>query len=238
MNSLVLKAEKKAVLALKKEIKARNLGKSLDNNVVRKQMKAWYLRRLWKLTYDLAADKFCHDGSRTAALTDIAAVLKTLPDGKCTVGETPAWLHVKLANHAYLVTESNGSLYITATGMATFPVRMTPEDLVALIEAFDSYLGTTDVEQLFEKAVLEYHAEEKSMEILTLTARSLIQDLLKVCDVKFEVRKQKNSRLCCTIFNPASWMPNKVFRTSFETFPEDFIAAYRDFKLRDSNLYL
>ena len=77
---------------------------------------------------------------------------------------------------------------------------------------------------------MEDHAQKKSEEILTMTVMSLIQDLIDEDKISFEVKQQKNGRLCFTINRRASWLPNKIFRTTFETLREDFAKAYDEFK--------
>ena len=146
--------------------------------------------------------------------------------------ETTAWNEIILPNHSYWITCSKGKLYITASHMDTFPVRMTAERLVSMVEAFDSHLGENDVviEQVFDRALMEYHAQKKSEEILTMTVMSLIQDLIDEAKISFEVKQQKNGRLCFIINRRASWLPNKIFRTTFETLREDFAKAYDEFK--------
>ena len=55
--------------------------------------------------------------------------------------------------------------------------------------------------------------------------------------ISFEVKQQKNGRLCFTINRRASWLPNKVFRTTFETLREDFAKAYDEFKKERYRVY-
>ena len=82
--------------------------------------------------------------------------------------ETTAWIEIILPNHSYWITCSKGKLYITASHMDTFPVRMTAERLVSMVEAFDSHLCENDVviEQVFDRALMGYHAQKKSEEIV------------------------------------------------------------------------
>ena len=123
--------------------------------------------------------------------------------------------------------------------MDTFLIGMNTERLVSMVESFDAFLGKDDVEieQVFERSLVEYHAQKKSEEILTMTAMSLIQDLIDDENISFEVRQQKNGRLCFTIKRLASWLPNKVFRTTFETLREDFVKAYNEFKAQRVRYY-
>ena len=123
--------------------------------------------------------------------------------------------------------------------MDTFLIGMNTERLVSMVESFDAFLGKDDVEieQVFERALMEYHAQKKCEEILTMTALTLIQDLIDDEKISFEVKQQKNGRLCFTINRRASWLPSKVFRTTFETLREDFAKAYDEFKKERYRVY-
>jgi hypothetical protein len=115
--------------------------------------------------------------------------------------------------------------------MDTFPIKMSSERLVSMLRSFDAYLGKnlSSVDEVFESAIIEYYAAKKSGEILKATAMNLIGDLMDD-PISFEVKMQKNGRLCFTIDRRASWLPNKVFRTTFETLREDFAKAYKEYK--------
>ncbi len=111
------------------------------------------------------------------------------------------------------------------------------EDLKDTILEYDLNTREIDLDAILDQALLELSAEEKAKQILTMTARTLIEDVLKGEHVRFEVTQQKNGRLCCKILRAASWLPNKIFRTSFETFREDFIKAYAEFKRQNTTRY-
>lgn len=149
----------------------------------------------------------------------------------CIITETPAWVQIKLTNHTYWISQSSGCLYITAGNMDTFPIKMSSERLVSMLRSFDAYLGKnlSSVDEVFESAIIEYYAAKKSGEILKATTMNLIGDLMDE-PISFEVKMQKNGRLCFTIDRRASWLPNKVFRTTFETLREDFAKAYKEYK--------
>ena len=70
-----------------------------------------------------------------------------------------------------------------------------------------------------------------------MTAQALIQNLIDDEKISFEIKQQKNGRLCFTINRRASWLPNKVFRTTFETLREDFAKAYDEFKKERYRVY-
>lgn len=230
-DKLIAKAEKKAVSVLKKEMVRRRKGCiGLSDHRVGRYLKRFYLKEFWKTFYQMAARKFEGEECDFVSEESLCSVLADLLPKTCRARNLHGWVEIRFAHHTFRLLESEGVFYVVAASMDAFPVAMHADSLVAIITAYDAYTGATDLDALLNEALLEITAEEKMREILTLTARNHIQDLLKNEDVSFEVRQQKNGRLCCTIRPLASWLPGKVFRTSFETFREDFIKAYTDFK--------
>ena len=238
MNTIIKKAEKKAISALMKEIKRRVGYHSLENPRAKRLLKLWFVKEFWRRVHELTVKEATGD-SVPVDLQSLASSFATLCKGGCVVKETPAWIEIRLTNHSYWISCSEGKLYITAGHMDTFLIGMNTERLVSMVESFDAFLGKDDVEieQVFEKALMEYHAQKKCEEILTMTAMSLIQDLIDDEKISFEVKQQKNGRLCFTINRRASWLPNKVFRTTFETLREDFAKAYDEFKKERYRVY-
>ena len=238
MNIIIKKAEKKAISALMTEIKRREGYRSLENPRAKRLLKQWFIKEFWRRIHELTVKEATSD-SVPVDLRSLVSFFVSLCKGGCIVKETPAWVEIRLPNHSYWITSSQGKLYITAGHMDTFPVGMSGERLVTMVEVFDAFLGKNDIqiEQVFDRALLEYHAQKKSEEILTMTAQALIQDLIDDEKISFEVKQQKNGRLCFTINRRASWLPNKVFRTTFETLREDFAKAYDEFKKERYRVY-
>ena len=238
MKGIIKKAEKKAISALMKEIKRREGYRSLENPRAKRLLKMWFVKEFWRRVHELTAKAAIED-IFPADLHSLSISFAIHCKGGCTVNKTSAWTEIKLPNHSYWITCSEDKLYITARRMDTFPVAMSAERLASMIEAFDASLGKnyTEIDLLFERALMEYHAQKKSEEILTMTAKSLIQDLIDDENISFEVRQQKNGRLCFAIIRRASWLPNKVFRTTFETLREDFAKAYNEFKKERYRVY-
>ena len=238
MNTIINKAEKKAISALMKEIKRRNGYHSLENPRAKRLLKLWFVKEFWRRVHELTVKEATGDVI-PVDLRSLASSFATLCKGGCVVKETPAWIEIRLTNHSYWISSSEGNLYITAGHMDTFLIGMNTERLVSMVESFDAFLGKDDVEieQVFERALMEYHAQKKCEEILTMTALTLIQDLIDDEKISFEVKQQKNGRLCFTINRRASWLPSKVFRTTFETLREDFAKAYDEFKKERYRVY-
>ena len=238
MKGIINRAEKKAISALMKEIKRRNGYHSLENPRAKRLLKLWFVKEFWRRVHELTVKEATGDVI-PIDLRSLASSFATLCKGGYVVKETPAWIEIRISNHSYWISCSEGKLYITAGHMDTFLIGMNTERLVSMVESFDAFLGKDDVEieQVFEKALMEYHAQKKCEEILTMTAMALIQDLIDDEKVSFEVKQQKNGRLCFTIKRWASWLPNKVFRTTFETLREDFVKAYNEFKAQRVRYY-
>ena len=177
------------------------------------------------------ANKVKKDDKILDSLHSVYLAFAGLSKDGCIITETPAWVQIKLTNHTYWISQSSGCLYITAGNMDTFPIKMSADRLVLMIQSFDKHLGPnqSSVDEVFEAAVIEYYAAKKSGEILKATAMNLIGDLMDE-PISFDVKMQKNGRLCFTIDRRASWLPNKVFRTTFETLREDFAKAYKEYK--------
>ena len=238
MKGIIKKAEKKAISALMKEIKRREGYRSLENPRAKRLLKMWFVKEFWRRVHELTAKAAIED-IFPAYLHSLSISFAIHCKGGCTVNKTSAWTEIKLPNHSYWITCSEDKLYITPRRMDTFPVAMSAERLASMVEAFDASLGKNDAEidLLFERALMEYHAQKKSEEILTMTAQALIQDLIDDEKISFEVKQQKNGRLCFTINRRASWLPNKVFRTTFQTLREDFAKAYDEFKKERYRVY-
>ena len=238
MKGIINRAEKKAISALLKEIKRREGYRSLENPRAKRLLKLWFVKEFWRRVHELTAKAAVEDFF-PSDLHSLSSAFAIHCKGSCTVKKTSAWTEIKLPNHLYWITCSEDKLYITAKHLDTFPVSMSAERLGSMVEAFDAALGKNDAEidLLFERALMEYHAQKKGEEILTITAMSLIQDLIDDENISFEVRQQKNGRLCFMIKRWASWLPNKVFKTTFETLREDFVKAYNEFKAQRGRYY-
>lgn len=261
MKRLLVKAEMKAVSVLKTELVKRRDGCiGLSDHRSERCLKHFYLKEFWQIFYQMVARQSDTEGCDCATMDSILSAFQNAAaesaslasagkdslqpeDGKgaleqtvlkdCTIRNLRKWVEVKLSHHTFRILDSDGTLYIVAESMDAFPVTMQLDSLIKTVAAYDAYAGEVDFSTMLSNVLLEVETEEKSTMMLTMTARKLVEDLLEEENVRFDVRIQKNGRLCCTIHKWASWLPNKVFRTSFETFRDDFIEAYKDFKLRN-----
>ena len=233
MEKMITKAEKSAVNMLKKEIaRRRRTGVGISGHNSERYLKRLYLKGFWKQFYNVCCDRYESALTDCGSLDFISEVFQQQGFKECTVRNILKWIEVRFANTTSRILESEGRFYIVPTSMDAFQIKMNVADLFKVLVAYDNYASPENVDALLRQVLLEVSAEEKSIQLLTMTARALIADLLEGDDVKFEVQMQKNGRLCCTILPWASWLPSKAFRTSLETFREDFIKAFKDFKTR------
>ena len=78
-----------------------------------------------------------------------------------------------------------------------------------------------------------YMKEKKSSEVLHTAARAILSDLLAAeKNVWFNIRLQKNGRLCCRVMEYADWLPGTTFRTDWENLRADFTKALKDLRTR------
>ena len=231
MDKLIARAEKKTVAVLRKELfKRSNYGVGVSDFKAERYLKHYYLKEFWKVFYQIADGRFKTGACDCSSMDNIFSTLQQHEGW--TLRNLLNWIEIKTAHHTFRILEAKGAFYIVAAGMDALPVNMTLSSLVKVVTAFDEYMANNDFIEILNQAMLENSAEEKAKEILTMTARTFVEDLLEGEDVNFEVHMQKNGRLCCTINPRITWLPTKVFRTSFETFREDFIKAYKAYKLR------
>lgn len=233
MEKIITKAEKLSVNLLKKEIARRKKnGVIVLDYKSERYLKHFYLKGFWKQYYSVCCDRYESVLTDCGSLDLISGVFQQQELKECTVRNLRQWIEVRFANTTFRILDSEGRFYVVATSMDAFQIKMNVDDLVKVLVAYDDYAKPENVDALLQQVLLEVSAEEKSIQLLTMTARALVADLLEGDDVKFEVQIQKNGRLCCTLLPWASWLPGKVFRTSLETFREDFIKAFKDFRTR------
>ena len=259
MIKLISKAEKKAIRVLKKELLRRMDGCiNISDHRYERYLKYFYLKEFWKIYFPIATEQFKPEGCDCTCIEEVFSFFEqtlikdsyAMPsfsspsaDGRLfsgrdlSVRNLHGWVEVKLPDKTFRIIEADGIFYIAASSMDSFPIEIPLARLLDTILAFDQYTQETDLGAILNKTMLEVSADEKAKQILTMTARTLIEDVLNGEHVRFEVTQQKNGRLCCKIFRFASWLPNKIFRTSFETFREDFIKAYDEFRKKNSTRY-
>lgn len=259
MNKLISRAEKKAIRVLKKELLRRMDGCiNISDHRYERYLKYFYLKEFWKFYFPIATEHFKPEGCDCTGIEEVfsffeQALIKDsyamssfsspsaddrLFRGRdLSVRNLHGWVEVKLPDKTFRIIQADRIFYIVASSMDGFPIEIPLARLLDTILAFDLYTQETDLGAILNKTMLEVSADEKAKQILTMTARTLIEDVLEGEHVRFEVTQQKNGRLCCKILRFASWFPNKIFRTSFETFREDFIKAYDEFRKQNSTRY-
>ena len=237
MEKLLEKARKKAAAALKKAYVTRKWLLERDSYRKGRYLQNYYFEEFWESFYSLAVEKFGTEHGKCGSMELLVEAFgRAVPKFKCSSNVT-IWNELKLPNHKYGMLEEDGLIYIAPYGASPLPVTMLPDDLVATILAFDSCTSDAEIDKIREEVELELSVEEKCTQVLNAAARGLIGELLKGENVQFDVRRQKNGRLRCTIYSLASWRPNTIFRTdSFETFGKDFEEAYRRFKEKNPEL--
>lgn len=238
MEKIITKAERRAVSALTKEVRRRDECRIPKIPRTKRLLKSWFIKEFWRKVYELTNREAAQD-SVPLDLRSVSSSFADMCAGTCQVKETSAWVEIKFPNNTYWISCSDGMLYITPGNMDTFPIEMSEKRLVSMVEAFDAYFGNgkANIDLSFEKGLMKYQAQKRSEEILAMTARIFIQDIIGDEAINIEVRQQRNGKLSFTILSRGYWLANTVFETTFETLREDFIEAYKKFKDENSWLY-
>ena len=236
-SKILEKAKKKATKALFSTLDISDKYGHLERQQDRRYWKNKYLRELWQFTFKLGNKEFGPHEKRAGDMwKEIVALLQTMQNDGCKAMETKAWTGIKLTNHSYIISCSSDETYITAHGTAAQRSMMSAEDTACLMIAFDSFLSNW--EQEIDEALLAYGAEKQAALVLKMTASVILEDILAANEgVNFKMKLQKNGRLRCNIISQASWLPDKVFRTTWETLREDFSAALEDYYMKQHNKY-
>lgn len=235
---IVEKASRKAIKELFITLGVSDRYGRLNSPEERRYWKNKYLRELWRLSFLLGNKEsgITHDNA-SPNRTDIVASLQSfLNEGYRAMG-TQAWTSVKLTNHSYIISDAGDGIYITAHNTDAQKSIMSAEDTAQLMIAFDTFLKNW--EQEIDDALLAYSAEKQAAHVLKMTASVILEDILAENEgVNFKMKLQKNGKLRCSIISRASWLPDKVFRTTWETLREDFTAALKDYYTRQLNRYI
>jgi hypothetical protein len=158
-------------------------------------MKHFYLKELWKTFFQIFTNRYEKEGCDFICMDSLISAFSHLYPAKCMVRNLRAWVEVKLAHHTFRILEAEGVFYVVAESMAAFPITMHAASLVAAVTAYDDYTDQMDFNALLDQTLLDIAAEDKCQQMLTMTARVLVEDILKGEDVRFEVSQQKNGRL-------------------------------------------
>ena len=233
MDRLIKKADRKAVAALKENIKRSDYNGQLNNPKVRRYWKDSYIRALWEHMFDLANDKSTDDtGPVSEARESITNLLQSRLTYPITVSKNSLWTTIKLANHSYFLCESDDGLVISTTiPTAELLSKLSPDEASRLIIAYDNHIAS--VEKIVDDTMTAYMKEKKSSEVLHTAASAILSDMLAAeKNVWFNIRLQKNGRLCCRVMEYADWLPGTTFRTDWENLRADFTKALKDLRTR------
>ena len=233
MDRLIKKADRKAAPALKESIKRSDYNSQRNNPKVRRCWKDSYIRALWEHMFDLANDKSTDDtGPVSEARESITNLLQSRLTYPITVSKNSLWTTIKLANHSYFLCESDDGLVISTTiPTAELLSKLSPDEASRLIIAYDNHIAS--VEKIVDDTMTAYMKEKKSSEVLHTAASAILSDLLAAeKNVWFNIRLQKNGRLCCRVMEYADWLPGTTFRTDWENLRADFTKALKDLRTR------
>ena len=248
MKRVVCRAHRKSISALKEYFKTGpGRGYTLEDIGV-DNCKRFLQKAFWSNLKEIANDRFgvpeveqnsrrgdTRGESPAANLDDALRGLGDYVVNSWMTNKTSGWAEVRLQNNSYWITLSKGKLYATSSTMKTFNVRMPQEKMVQMMFAYDAYMGGGDIDRYVEETYREYMAEEKAIEVLTVAVKSLVEDIWPE-NTYFNVRQQKNGRLCCTFSSPYGWGADVIFRTDMVNFREDFIKAHERFKRKSAAL--
>lgn len=229
MTEIIIKADRKAKAAMD-EILERS-DKYTGNGYNTQWRRYWknkYLREFWSRSFKMVNEAM--QGS-PANRDEIIRSLEELSCGNCRITRTSAWADVKLRNSTYIISGSGEQVLITAFNAEPQRTLLSSADTAKLIIAIDEYLDKW--EQSIDEALLAYKAEKQACEMLKTTAMVIVGDLIgKTQNIDFKLNLQKNGRLACTLIGPNYWDQKRLFRTSWETFREDFAQALTEFEQR------
>ena len=229
MTEIIIKADRTAKATMD-EILERS-DKYTGNGYKTQWRRYWkdkYLREFWSHAFRLANEAW--EGT-PANKDEILRYIEEYSRGNCRITKTSAWADVKLRNTTYIISESGKQIFITAFNTTAQRSSLSSEDTARLIIAIDEYLDQW--EKSIDETLLAYRAEQQACEMLKTTAMVLIGDLIeKTPNITFKLKLQKNGRLCCTLIGPDYWDQKTLFRTSWETFREDFARALTEFEQR------
>ena len=180
-----------------------------------------YLRIFWGKLNQLALRSYrgqCHEPLSLGSLR-YSFMLRRSDSMKLV--DVDSWLQVALRNTSYFLTQTGRKVYITATDMGTYPVNMPADRLLDMINAYDAYLST-DIDSLVKDVMTSCNAQIKAEEVLTAAVESIVADLIKGKHLGLSMRQHKD-RLYCKVTVLNHWNKQVSFRTTLETFRNDFL---------------
>ena len=180
-----------------------------------------YLRIFWRKLNEFAFRSYRGQCREPLSLGSLRYCFMFRRSDSMKLIDVDSWLQVALSNTSYFLTETKGKVYITATDMGTYPVNMSADRLLDMINAYDAYMST-DIDSFVKDVMISCNAQIKADELLTAAAESMVADLIKGKHIGLSMHEHKD-RVYCKVEVLNCWNKQVSFRTTLETFRKDFL---------------
>ena len=229
MKKLIQKAAKRARACLQDYL---NEATRLDftSFTFRRILAGVYSQELWSVANALLNERHYTEDEHVVTTEEVERTALNKFGTRCEVVHLFAWMELRLRNGSYLFADSDNQLNVKMFNTDLLEVKAPIEDLLNMLQTLDEYLGTIDINEIVNDAIMVYKAEKKASEILIQTLMSQLPGFALAGDESLNVKVLKNGRLLCTLSAEPIWVQDRVFRTSVETFADDFLKAYAKFK--------
>ena len=228
MDKLLKQGNRKAVAALRKNLKCSDEKGLFHDTVERECLKKQYMTDIMAntlyLANELVKDKIVYVSNPSQAIADL---LEQSTPYLIATRQSRSSLTITLANHSYIFQETGFYWFqIIFLGIKHLTI-LSPQDNINFLIEYDKFLASA--EQIFEEECMKYMKQKKSSQILTEAANAILKDILATeQNVFFRIDAQKNGDFRCRVMELAEWMPGKTIRTDLEHLREDFIGALKD----------
>ena len=232
MDKLLKQGNRKAVAALRKNLKCSDEKGLFHDTVERECLKKQYMTDIMAntlyLANELVKDKIVYVSNPSQAIADL---LEQSTPYLIATRQSRSSLTITLANHSYIFQETGFYWFqIIFLGIKHLTL-LSPQDNINFLIEYDKFLASA--EQIFEEECMKYMKQKKSSQILTEAANAILKDILATeQNVFFRIDAQKNGDFRCRVMELAEWMPGKTIRTDLEHLREDFIGALKDVRNR------
>ena len=193
-------------------------------NYVRNEVKVAkkYTEMLWATLNELAVRAFRDHPVKRPEWDEATPIFLACQSENVKVTVMGKWVQIKMSNTTFLLSESERSYYITSADRGTSEVKMPLDKLVEMLIAFDAMLAGAG--SMARDIVAYCSAMKKCDEILTVTGRGLVADLLEGTEIEFAMHKQ-GDRIYCYLSYGGYWGKKIKFKTSLETLRDDLKLA-------------
>lgn len=188
-----------------------------------------FVKLFWKKLNELTQRAFRGCSPDCLTLDSLKSFVSGIQYDNLKFADMKLFCKISLPNQSYIFSESQDGLMITAVDMDTFPVTVPISKMMEMLEAFNDYLAN-DINSLVTSALTACHAKVKGDELLTMTAKSLLSDMLEGRSHPVNMRQHKD-RIYCEVRNGSKWGTRATFRTTLETLREDFKLACHKAKI-------